>query len=64
MSESHRVVRLHESKSVEAEPKKVEHWHRRQAIGLASQLPEDLDDARLVIRSLERLVEEFMAVES
>jgi len=36
-------------------------WHRRQALMLAGQLPENIDDARLVLKALEELVETFLA---
>lgn len=35
-------------------------WHRRQAITLASQLPENQSDALLVIAALKELVETFL----
>jgi hypothetical protein len=34
----------------------AEAWHRRHAIMLASQLPEDLKDARIILRLAEELV--------
>jgi hypothetical protein len=36
-------------------------WHRRQAITLASQLPDSTADALLVIEALRALVETFLA---
>ena len=39
---------------------KEETWHRRQALMLASQLPEEYNDALLVIRATERLVLDFL----
>lgn len=32
------------------------HWHRRQALQLASQLPEDPEDAWKILEALEELV--------
>lgn len=39
-------------------------WHRRQAMMLASQLPEDIADARLVVQAVMELLETFLADES
>ncbi|MDB5607821.1 MAG: hypothetical protein JWP25_4721 [Bradyrhizobium sp.] len=36
-------------------------WHRRQAITLASQLPDDPADALLVVQALKELVENYLA---
>ena len=38
----------------------AEAWHRRHAIMLASQLPEDLKDARIRLRLVEELVNGFL----
>jgi hypothetical protein len=35
-------------------------WHRRQALMLASQLPENSADARLVIQAVTELLDTFM----
>jgi hypothetical protein len=40
---------------------KEENWHRRHAIMLASQLPEDPEDALAVLRLATELVTGFMA---
>ena len=34
-----------------------ENWHKRHAVSLASQLPENAVDANAVIRELERLID-------
>ncbi len=36
-------------------------WHRRQALMLASQLPESTEDARMILRALEELLETFLS---
>lgn len=36
-------------------------WHRRQAMLLASQLPENPDDAHLVVQAITELLETFLA---
>jgi len=41
--------------------KKEELWHRRQAVMLASQLPEGHEDALLIIRAVERLANGFLS---
>jgi|1185.fasta_scaffold53357_2 hypothetical protein len=40
---------------------KEENWHRRHAIILASQLPEDTEDALAVLQLATELVTSFMA---
>lgn len=35
-------------------------WHRRHAIMLASQLPEDRADAELVLQAVQELMETFL----
>ena len=35
-------------------------WHKRQAMMLASQLPENAADARLVLEAMAELVETFI----
>lgn len=40
---------------------KVELWHRRHALQIAAQLPENCDDALAVLRCAIELVEEFLA---
>lgn len=39
---------------------KIETWHRRHAVMLASQLPEDTTDAKLVLQAVQELVETFL----
>lgn len=39
-------------------------WHRRQALMLASQLPEDVTDARLIIEAVRELLDTFMVEEA
>jgi len=36
-------------------------WHRRQAITLAGQLPDNTADALLVVQALKELVDTFLA---
>lgn len=36
-------------------------WHRRQALMLASQLPENLADAQLVMQAVTELLDTFLA---
>lgn len=36
-------------------------WHRRQALMLASQLPENLADAHLIMQAVTELLDTFMA---
>ncbi|MCG2665871.1 hypothetical protein ACFPFP_02870 [Bradyrhizobium sp. GCM10023182] len=40
---------------------KVESWHRRHAVMLASQLPEKTEDALAVLRLATQLVTDFLA---
>lgn len=40
-----------------------ETWHRRQAVMLASQLPEKPEDALAVLRLATQLVMDFLSVE-
>ena len=40
---------------------KIEAWHRRLAVQLASQLPDGVEDARIVIRLTQELLEGFLA---
>jgi len=35
-------------------------WHRRHAIMLAGQLPEDTADARLVVQAIQELLDTFL----
>jgi hypothetical protein len=35
-------------------------WHRRQAMMLASQLPEDVTDAKLIVEAVRELLDTFM----
>jgi len=39
---------------------KVEGWHRQHAILMASNLPPNVEDARLVLRLVNELVERFL----
>jgi hypothetical protein len=39
---------------------KIESWHRRHAVMLASQLPEGIEDARIVLRLTTELVNDFL----
>jgi hypothetical protein len=36
-------------------------WHRRQALLLAAQLPDDRADARLVVEAVRELLDTFLA---
>lgn len=36
-------------------------WHRRHALLLASQLPENVADAKLVVQAITELLDTFMA---
>ena len=36
-------------------------WHRRHAIQLAASLPENIDDARIVLRLAQELLDGFLA---
>jgi hypothetical protein len=38
-------------------------WHRRQAMMLASQLPEDIREAKLVVQAVRELLDTFMLEE-
>jgi hypothetical protein len=35
-------------------------WHKRQAVMLAAQLPEDMKDARLVLEAVAELLDTFL----
>jgi hypothetical protein len=39
---------------------KIEHWHRRQAVMLASQLPESMADSMAILECVKELVETFL----
>jgi hypothetical protein len=41
---------------------KTENWHRRHALGLASQLSDDASDTNAVIRELQHLVDTWLHV--
>jgi hypothetical protein len=41
---------------------KVEAWHRQHAILMASNLPNGIEDTRIVLKLLNELVEGFLAV--
>ena len=36
-------------------------WHRKQALLLASQLPDNINDAKLVLQAVTELLETFIA---
>jgi hypothetical protein len=38
----------------------AENWHKRQAIGLACQLPDNAEDARAVLREVQNLIDTWM----
>jgi hypothetical protein len=38
-------------------------WHRRQAMLIASQLPEDTVDAKMIVQAVTELVETFLLEE-
>jgi hypothetical protein len=38
----------------------AENWHKRQAIGLACQLPDNASDANAIIRELQHLVDTWL----
>jgi hypothetical protein len=42
---------------------KIEEWHCREAVMLASQLPEKTEDALLVLRLATELVADFLTVD-
>ena len=35
-------------------------WHKRHALTIAGQLPENIEDARLVLQAMQELVENFL----
>jgi hypothetical protein len=39
---------------------KIESWHRRHALMLASQLPDGIEDAQMVLEATRELVESFL----
>jgi hypothetical protein len=39
---------------------KIEQWHRRHAVMLASQLPESMADSMAILERLKELVETFL----
>jgi hypothetical protein len=43
---------------------KIEHWHRRHAVMLASQLPEGPDDALAVMDCVREIVLTFLQVDA
>jgi hypothetical protein len=43
---------------------KEEAWHRRHAVQLASQLPDDPEDAALIIAAVRRLLDGFLTDEA
>jgi hypothetical protein len=45
--------------AIDAKPARSE-WHRRLALGLSAQLPDNAEDARAVLHCLEKLVETFL----
>jgi hypothetical protein len=36
-------------------------WHRRQAMVIAGQLPENIEDARLILEAASELVETYLS---
>jgi hypothetical protein len=38
-----------------------DNWHRRQAVAIASTLPEDLSDARIILQLTMELLDGFLA---
>jgi hypothetical protein len=40
---------------------KIEGWHRQHALLMTSELPPNVEDARLVLRLVNELVEGFLA---
>lgn len=44
----------------EAPMQEAQAWHRKQAAALATQLPDNRGDARIVLELTMRLVEEFL----
>jgi hypothetical protein len=40
----------------------AENWHKRHAISLACQLPDNAEDANLIIRALQDLVDSWLHV--
>jgi hypothetical protein len=42
------------------ENSKIEQWHKRHALSLASQLPDSTTDALIILRFTQTLVEDFM----
>ncbi len=38
-----------------------DNWHRRQAVAIASTLPEDMEDARIILQLTAELLEGFMS---
>lgn len=36
-------------------------WHRRQAVAIASTLPEDIEDAKMILRLTVELLDGFMS---
>lgn len=41
---------------------RIEAWHRRHALCMASSLPERIDDARIILKLLAELVDGFLVV--
>jgi hypothetical protein len=39
---------------------KIEPWHRRLAVQLASQLPDQIEDGRIILRLTTELLEDFL----
>jgi hypothetical protein len=37
-----------------------ENWHKRQAVGIACQLPDNADDARAILREVQNLVDTWL----
>jgi hypothetical protein len=43
--------------------KRGEGWHRRHALGLVGQLPDDVEDAGIVLAYMRDLVDNFLALD-
>lgn len=54
------LVSLKLTSRIEGGMSEIEPWHRRQALQLACQLPEDRDEANMVIRALRDLVDNWV----
>jgi hypothetical protein len=43
--------------------KKIESWHRNHAVLMASHLPTNIEDARIILKLVGELFESFLAAE-